>query len=134
MYSAEFGPALDTRDTMTAIADLRNEGEGSVALAADTGGFSIRGSNDFKTGAARIGEESQAFYLLGYDPGEVPKDGKFRKIEVKVRGRYTVRARRGYYARGLRSHCRATRARVAPIRFFRRPSMHHRSPARSPCV
>lgn len=98
MYSAEFGPALDTRDTMTAIADLRNEGEGSVALAADTGGFSIRGSNDFKTGAARIGEESQAFYLLGYDPGEVPRDGKFRKIEVKVTGRYTVRARRGYYA------------------------------------
>jgi VWFA-related protein len=109
MYSAEFGPALDTRDTMTAIADLRNEGEGSVALAADTGGFSIRGSNDFKTGAARIGEESQAFYLLGYDPGEVPKDGKFRKIEVKVRGRYTVRARRGYYAEdsdGTASHSR----------------------------
>jgi VWFA-related protein len=97
MYSAEFGPALDSRDTMTAIADLSREGEGAVNLSADTGGFSIRG-NDFGK-AARIGEESQAFYLLGYDPGEVPKDGRFRKIEVKVRGgSYTVRARRGYFA------------------------------------
>jgi len=98
MYSAELGPALDSADTMTAIADLSREGEGAAALAERTGGFSIRGSNTFEEGAVRIGRESQSFYLLGYNPGDIPRDGRFRKIDVKVRGSYTVRARRGYYA------------------------------------
>ena len=44
-------------------------------------------------GAVRIGQESRGYYVLGYNPGEVPRDGKFRKIEVKVRGKgLTVRA------------------------------------------
>ena len=99
MYSAEFGrAAVDSADVMGAIADLSREGEGAVALAEDTGGFAIRDSNDFEGGAARIGTESQSFYLIGYDPGEIARDGRFRKISVKVNGKYTVRARRGYYA------------------------------------
>ncbi len=98
MYSAEFGPALDSRDTMSAIADLSREGEGAAALAERTGGFSIRDTNALEDGAVRIGRESQSYYLLGYVPGEIPRDGRFRKIEVKVRGDHTVRARRGYFA------------------------------------
>ena len=99
MYSAEFGVALDTRDTMAAIADLSREGEGAEALADRTGGFSIRDTNGLEQGAVRIGRESQSYYLLGYNPGDVPRDGRFRKIEVRVRGaKYTVRARRGYFA------------------------------------
>lgn len=99
MYSAEFGVALDTRDTMTAIADLSREGEGAEVLADRTGGFSIRDTNGLEQGAVRIGRESQSYYLLGYNPGDVPRDGKFRRIEVKVRGeKYVVRARRGYFA------------------------------------
>ncbi|MGE5125326.1 MAG: VWA domain-containing protein, partial [Betaproteobacteria bacterium] len=98
MYSAEFGPALDSRDTMSAIADLSREGEGAAALAEQTGGLSIRDTNGFEQGIVRIGRESQSYYLLGYNPGEIPRDGRFRKIEVRVRGNYTVRARKGYYA------------------------------------
>ncbi|MFN8094679.1 MAG: VWA domain-containing protein [Vicinamibacteria bacterium] len=99
MYSAEFGEALDTRDTMAAIADLSREGEGAEVLADRTGGFSIRDTNGLEQGTVRIGRESQSYYLLGYNPGEVPRDGRFRKIEVRVRGaKYTVRARRGYFA------------------------------------
>lgn len=98
-YSAEFGAPFAEQDLMSAVADVDREGDGSEALAADTGGFSVRSTNDFAGGAVRIGRESRAYYLLGYNPGEVPRDGKFRKIEVKVRGRgLTVRARRGYYA------------------------------------
>src|SRR6266568_8367918 len=49
--------------------------------------------------AVRIGRESSRYYLLGYNPGEIPHDGRFRKIEVRVRGKgLTVRGRRGYYA------------------------------------
>lgn len=98
MYSAEFGTALDSRDTMSAIADLSREGEGAVILAERTGGFSIRDTNAFDEGTVRIGRESQSYYLLGYNPGDIPRDGRFRRIEVKVRGGYTVRARQGYFA------------------------------------
>ena len=97
-YTAEFGTMLDQRDRMAAIADLSMEAEGSNALALDTGGFSIRDTNAFDEGAVRIGRESQSYYLLGYIPDGIPRDGRFRKIKVKVDGDYEVRARRGYYA------------------------------------
>jgi VWFA-related protein len=98
-YSAEFGAPFAEADLMSAVADVDREGDGSESLAADTGGFSVRNTNDFAAGAVRIGQESRGYYVLGYNPGEVPHDGRFRKIVVKVRGRnLTVRARRGYYA------------------------------------
>lgn len=97
-YSAEFGAPLDSRDTMAAIADISAEAEGSAALAEDTGGFSIRNTNAFDEGAVRIGRESQSFYLLGYVPGDIPRDGRYRKIKVEVDGNYEIRARGGYYA------------------------------------
>lgn len=99
MYDAEVGQLIDTHDTAAISADLGREGDGAVSLAADTGGFSIRDSNDFQSGLVRIGLESQNFYLIGYDPGDIARDGRFRKIQVKVnRPGATVRARKGYYA------------------------------------
>jgi hypothetical protein len=98
-YSAEFGDPLPEQDLMSAIADVSVEGEGAVGLATDTGGFAVRNTNDFAAGTVRVGLESSSYYLLGYNPGAIVRDGKFRKIEVKVRGRrYSVRSRRGYYA------------------------------------
>jgi VWFA-related protein len=100
-FSAEFGPALLERDMMSAIADISREGDGAAGLAEDTGGFAVRSTNDLRPGAERIGRESRSYYLLGYNPGAIPRDGRFRKIEVRVRGKgLTVRARRGYYAPG----------------------------------
>jgi hypothetical protein len=61
----------------------------------------VRDTNDFAAGAVRIGRESRSHYLLGYDPGAIPADGRFRKIEVRLRRKgLVVRARRGYYAPG----------------------------------
>jgi VWFA-related protein len=98
-YSAQFGAPLPERDLMAALADIGQEGEGTAALAADTGGFSVRNTNDFAAGVVRIGRESSSYYLLGYNAGEIPHDGRFRKVEVRVRGKgLVVRARRGYYA------------------------------------
>ena len=99
MYDAEMGHMVDSHDAMAISADLGREGDGAVKLAEDTGGFSIRDSNDFQSGLVKIGLESQNFYLIGYDPGDIARNGHFRKIQVKVnRPGATVRARKGYYA------------------------------------
>jgi VWFA-related protein len=76
------------------------ETAGARALAEETGGFSVRNSNDFAAGADRIAAESRVFYLLGfYAPDGKGKD-KWRKLRVQVkRAGLTVRARRGYTLR-----------------------------------
>lgn len=99
IYSAEFGAGPPERDLLTAIADVTNEAEGAVGLALDTGGFAVRDTNDLDGGITRIGRESRMYYLLGYSPGAIAHDGKFRRIQVEVkRDGVEVRARRGYYA------------------------------------
>ncbi|HXY40955.1 MAG TPA: VWA domain-containing protein, partial [Vicinamibacteria bacterium] len=98
-YNAEFGAALDENNVLSAIADTTQDAEGAVSMARDTGGFSITSTNDLENGILRIGHESTTYYLLGYNPGNVPRDGRFRRIEVKVRRPgVSVRARRGYFA------------------------------------
>jgi hypothetical protein len=99
--SAEIGTRTEFRDLGSWFTESRERGEGSEALAADTGGFSLRDRNDLAAGLARIGRESRSYYLLGYAPSNRKADGRFRAIEVKVaRDGVAVRARRGYYAPG----------------------------------
>lgn len=74
---------------------------GSAALAADSGGFTIRNTNDLASGLARISREGRSFYLLGFEPSDKRQDGKFRKLQVEVRRPgVKVTARKGYYAPG----------------------------------
>jgi VWFA-related protein len=97
-YSAEFGAPISDAERLGAIADIGREGDGAASLAQETGGFAVRNSNDFASGIVRIGRESESYYLLGYAPAARTGDGRFHKIDVKVRGRgYVVRARKGYY-------------------------------------
>jgi VWFA-related protein len=72
--------------------------EGAQVLASESGGFTIKNTNDLGGGINRIAAESQAYYLLGYRPTSTLRDGRFRRIEVKVERRgASVRARKGYY-------------------------------------
>ncbi len=97
----EIGTRTEFRDLGSWFTESRERGEGSQALAADTGGFSLSDGNDLAAGLARIGRESRSYYLLGYAPSNRKADGRFRAIEVKVaREGVRVRARRGYYAPG----------------------------------
>jgi hypothetical protein len=84
------------------LADITRDAEGSEALALDTGGFVAKNSNDISRALLRVSAESRAYYLLGYVPSDLRRDGRFRKIDVKIkgpgRGGLKVRARRGYYA------------------------------------
>jgi VWFA-related protein len=101
MYSsAEFGPNINTQDLGAAFLNTMQEAEGSESLASDSGGFTVRNTNDFARGIARIADESRSYYLIGYNPTNQARDGKFRKIQVKLASRkgLQVRARKGYYA------------------------------------
>lgn len=98
-YSAAFGQPIEEKNMLSALADMSQEAEGSESLARDTGGFTVSHTNDLESGIVRIAAESRRYYLLGYSPGNIPRDGRFRKLEVKVRRPgAVVRARRGYYA------------------------------------
>ena len=101
--SSTFGATLevppDPRDYGAIWADTSQDAEGAEMLAVDTGGFAVRNTNDVATGIERIARESESYYLVGYTPPPGPRDGRFRRIEVKVRGKgLVVRARKGYYA------------------------------------
>ena len=100
--TAEVKAGFDAQDTVAVLADITREAEGSEAIALDTGGFVIKNTNDLESGILRVSNESQAYYLLGYAPSDPSRDGKYRRIEVrlapgKARG-LKVRARRGYFA------------------------------------
>jgi VWFA-related protein len=98
--TAEFGPALPDQDVGFAFMDALDAVEGSDEIAADSGGFKINNTNDLSGGIQRIADETRVYYLLGYNPSNTARDGKFRKIQVKLaQGRgLEVRARKGYYA------------------------------------
>lgn len=74
-----------------------------VALSEDTGGFLVKNSNDLAAGFLRILRDNVLYYVLGYEPTNKKRDGKFRKIEVRLVSRpelkdLKVRTRRGYFA------------------------------------
>ncbi len=98
---AQAGAPLDVSDLGSSLQATQEASEGSESLAADTGGFSIRNSNDLAEGLRRIGDEAGSYYLLGFSPTNKKADGRFRALQVKVsRAGVNVRARRGYFAPG----------------------------------
>ena len=100
--TAEFGPAIPDQDVGALFAETLDAVAGADDLAADSGGFTVRNTNDLNQGIQRIASETQAYYLLGYTPSNTARDGKFRKIQVKLaegKGKgLQVRARKGYFA------------------------------------
>ncbi len=76
--------------------------EGMVRIANETGGMAFLPDRieDLSRVFNHIATELQAQYLLGYYPSNEQKDGKFRKISVKIRNQpdLRIRARQGYYA------------------------------------
>ena len=98
-FSASEGSPTDGRDIGAAFADIALDAEGAVSMAETTGGFAIRNTNDLGAGLERLSRESQTYYLIGYVPADERADGRFRRIEVRVkRDGVRVRARKGYYA------------------------------------
>ena len=73
--------------------------DGPNSLAIDTGGMMIRNENNIGRALDTIAEDAGTYYVIGYRPIDQAFDGKFRKIDVRVkRPDLRVRARRGYLA------------------------------------
>jgi VWFA-related protein len=98
--TAQFGPALPDQDVGFAFAESWDAVAGADVVASESGGFTVRNTNDLSGGIQRIANETRAYYLLGYIPTNTARDGKYRKIQVKLaQGKgLQVRARKGYYA------------------------------------
>ena len=78
--------------------DFRLEREFLQTMAENTGGFAVVNTN---APEARVGEvfaASAAYYLLAYEI-QKPDDGRYRRLEVKVkRPDVAVQARKGFFA------------------------------------
>ena len=78
-------------------------GAGMQALARDTGGLFIRGTNDLSQGIKKIMDDQRGFYLLAYTPGPDAfkmrgKYPRFNEIKIKVKRKHvSLRYRKGYF-------------------------------------
>jgi len=80
-------------------SSLRLSQQSLQVLAEQTGGFAAINRNDFAGAFERVVRENSSYYVLGYYPTNERRDGRFRRIEVRVkRPGLQVRARRGYVA------------------------------------
>ena len=78
-------------------------GEGEMKkLSSETGGRVIDVGNKFdklKAAFDQIALELRSQYNLGYTPTNKDRDGTFRKVEIKAKGKdYKIQSRSGYYA------------------------------------
>jgi VWFA-related protein len=74
--------------------------DGLSALARDTGGLPIFNLGDLNVALERVLDDTEAYYLLAFEPASPVRDGRFHKIAVRVAGRrgLSVRTRKGYFA------------------------------------
>jgi len=86
------------RGVQQQYSQLASSQDTLTSLAADTGGRAFTDSNDFGEAFARVQRDMSAYYLLGYSSTNTMRDGRFRRIQVRVkRDGMKVEARAGYY-------------------------------------
>ncbi len=78
------------------LDETRMAHDSLTSLSEQTGGFAVVRQNDFDGGMRRIVDANSRYYLLGYHPSRTEGDGRFRRIEVRVKRRGSrVEARKG---------------------------------------
>ena len=109
LYAVEVGgdisePGFDAPATVGLKASLRL-GEQTdqqfilMDFAYGTGGTFFH-SNDLDAGLKQVGSVPEVSYMLGFSPQNQKMDGHYHTIKVTMAGRqkYTIQARRGYFA------------------------------------
>jgi VWFA-related protein len=70
-----------------------------TTLSADTGGKAFLDNNDFAPAFAQIQRDSSAYYVIGFHSANPARDGRYRKLQVRVnRPGVKLEYRPGYYA------------------------------------
>jgi VWFA-related protein len=96
------GRSLLTGSGMRGFQQLNQSQETLTTLSADTGGRAFTATNDFGDAFASVQRDLAAYYLLGYSSTNPARDGKYRRITVRVNRpdlkSLNVDARPGYYA------------------------------------
>jgi VWFA-related protein len=68
-------------------------------LSTDTGGKAFFDSNDFAPAFAQVQADNSAYYAIGFHSSNPARDGKYRKLTVKItRPGIKLEYRPGYYA------------------------------------
>jgi VWFA-related protein len=85
--------------TLNALNSNFTTQETLVSLATDTGGRAYLDSNDFSKVFRGVQDDTAMYYLLGYHSTNLARDGKLRRITVRVnRPGLKIEYRKGYYA------------------------------------
>jgi VWFA-related protein len=88
----EVAPTAPGAEGLARVQELR-------AFAEATGGFALVNSNNFDQAFERIVRENSSYYVLGFTSTNERRDGRYRRIQVRVRRPgLQVRARNGYVA------------------------------------
>jgi VWFA-related protein len=70
-----------------------------ASLSKDTGGKAFFDSNDFAPAFAQVERDTSAYYAIGFRSTNLLRDGKYRKLTVKInRPGVKLEYRPGYYA------------------------------------
>jgi VWFA-related protein len=79
---------------------LQAQQETLTTLAADTGGTAFTDTNDFGEAFTKVQRDISSYYILGFASTNPLKDGRFRRITVRLRAKIDAKvdAREGYYA------------------------------------
>ncbi|HZB87750.1 MAG TPA: VWA domain-containing protein [Terracidiphilus sp.] len=70
-----------------------------TTLSSDTGGKAFLDSNDFAPAFAQVQRDTSAYYAIGFHSSDPARDGKYRKLTIKInRPGIKLEYRPGYYA------------------------------------
>jgi VWFA-related protein len=84
-------------DAKGLLADMYLSQDSLRTLAEETGGYAAVNALNIGAALDRIVRANSTYYVLGYYPAKAPRDGRFHKIEVRVkRPGLRVSARKGY--------------------------------------
>jgi VWFA-related protein len=96
------GTGTFTGTTQSSRASSFNGSQDTLySLAADTGGKALLDSNDLTLGIRNAQNDVSSYYIVGYYSSNSAQDGKFRKIQVKLKNpqlQAKLDYRAGYYA------------------------------------
>jgi VWFA-related protein len=96
--SPEYDAESSAAPSRLAVEAFQDEQDGLFTLAKSSGGKAIQNTNKLGEIFDAVLEDASEYYILGYYPKDLSRQGRFRKIRVEVdRERVRLDYRKGYY-------------------------------------